>query len=1107
MPKTRKISENSFTRRGRPARLAEMKTATTKSPRLSRSTTSCWLIAFHIVGWSHSPILAQTERANRVQQIAGQPFGIETRVPWRTSHVRGRPEPPLPLKAKRVYQQIQFASPTVLTSAPGTERLFVAERSGSLYSLPAETNAKQADLFLDMQGLVKLYNSRLKKQDRVALAAVYGLTFHPRFDENRYCYLCYVVRYANRGRGTHPQGTRVVRLTATRTDPPRAIAESEVEIISWLEGGHNGGCLKFARDGKLFISTGDGAAAYPPDTLRSGQDVGTLLSAVLRIDVDNPSGGQQYSIPKDNPLVDLADARGEIWAYGMRNPWKMSVDRDTGELWVGDVGWQLWEMVYRVRPGDNYGWSLVEGSQPVHTEWERGPTPLVKPAMEIPHTEGASVTGGFVYRGKQFPQLVGHYIFGDYVTRRIWSVATAGDKLGPRSELAEATVRVAGFAERNNGELLLLDHDAGTIHEFAPNEPGKQHPFPRLLSESGLFESVADHRLAAGVIPFSIQTEMWADHAKAERFLAIPGERSIGLHTQPERIPGSYFKSWLDYPEDAVVAKTLSLDFVAGDSNTRRRIETQLLHFDGLEWRGYTYRWNREQTEAKLVAAAGETAEFEIADADYPGGKRRQQWRFAPRLECMRCHNEWAQSTLAFNIAQINRNHAYDNATDNQVRTLRHIGVLKNIDQPLGDDTEFRSIRAHLPAEYLPALVDPFDDSADLYLRGRSYLHANCAHCHREHGGGAARIHISHETPLERTEALSTRPTQGAFGVHQAEILAPGDPLRSIMYLRMAKSGPGHMPHIGAKLIDARGLDLIHDWIRNLPSRTEMNAMLDQLIELGDGPAAARDQLESAYRQQLLAKSFAKLDQRNTISKNDLMQAAELARQHQTKQLTARNAERDRLIDELALSPEGALLLARAHREHQLSKATGELVVQRAVASKNLVARDLFESFLPDEKRTKRLGESVDAATLLALPGDRQRGRKLFLEEEGITCRNCHQVKDKGESLGPELTQVGKKLTRAKILDNILHPSQTIEPEFRTWLIETSGGRVFSGLLVRRNAEEVVIRDGQRKEHRFPIADIETITPQRKSLMPELLLREMSAQQVADLLSWLASLK
>ena len=116
-------------------------------------------------------------------------------------------------------------------------------------------------------------------------------------------------------------------------------------------------------------------------------------------------------------------------------------------------------------------------------------------------------------------------------------------------------------------------------------------------------------------------------------------------------------------------------------------------------------------------------------------------------------------------------------------------------------------------------------------------------------------------------------------------------------------------------------------------------------------------------------------------------------------------------------------------------------------------------------------------------------------------------MKDKGESLGPELTQVGKKLTRAKILENILHPSQTIEPEFRTWLIETSGGRVFSGLLVRRNAEEVVIRDGQRKEHRFPIADIETITPQRKSLMPELLLREMSAQQVADLLSWLASLK
>ncbi len=1049
--------------------------------------------------------------AQEVKQRAGsdaeRPYGIKQRELWRTSQFKGRPEPPLPYKAIRIYPKIQFSSPTVLTSAPGTDRLFVAERAGNLYSLPAANDCEKPDLFLDMGELVEHLNSKLPDAEQVALSAVYGLTFHPQFDKNRYCYLCYVVRYTGRGRGTHPHGTRVVRLSVTRTDPPRAIADSEFEFISWLQGGHNGGCLKFARDGKLFISTGDGAGAYPPDELKSGQDVGTLLSAVLRIDVDSADADRPYSIPKDNPFVDLADARPEIWAYGMRNPWKMSFDRKTGDLWVGDVGWQLWELVYRVRPGDNYGWSLVEGSQPVHTEWERGPTPIVKAAMEIPHTEGASVTGGFVYRGKRFPELNGHYIFGDYVTRRIWHVPTTDDKLGIRRELAEATVRVAGFAERNDGELLLLDHDSGTIHEFAPNVVEQQQRFPRLLSESGLFESTAQHKLAEGVIQFSIQAEMWADHATSERFVGIPDDKFIGLHTQPERIPGSYFKSALAYPKDAVVAKTLSLELVAGEPTSRRRVETQVLHFDGLQWRGYSYRWNKDQTDAELVPPNGESTQFEVADNGYPGGKRQHQWRFSSRLECMRCHNEWAQSTLAFSIAQINREHRYGAVVANQVRTLRHIGVLRNIDQAVDLQAPIRTIRPHRPAELLPALVDPYDESADLYLRGRSYLHANCAHCHREHGGGAARIHVDYEKPLNRTEALGTRPTQGAFGVRQAEILAPGDPLRSIMYLRMAKTGPGHMPHIGSKLIDSRGLSLMHDWIRSLPSRSEMAVQLDRLVSISEEPARARDLVDSKYLQDLLAKSLARSEQRTDVTGSDRRLAAAQVKQHLERQEASRKAERNRLIDDLALSPEGALLLVRAHRESKFSKATAELVVERAIKSANVVARDLFESFLPDSKRTKRLGDSIDAPTLLALPGDAERGKTLFLKGQGITCRNCHQVKGKGESLGPELTLVGKKLTRAKILENILHPSQTIEPEYRTWLLETSDGRVFNGLLVSRNADEVVIRDEKRKEHRFPSADIEVITPQRKSLMPELLLREMSAQQVADLLAWLASLK
>lgn len=1037
-----------------------------------------------------------------------KPYGIEKRVEWNTSKVRGRPEPPLPFIAKRVFPHLTFKNPTVLTSAPGTDRLFLTEQSGKIYSIPADQNCKQADLFLDVKELVARLNKSLPKEEQVVMVANYGLTFHPQFAENRYCYLCYVVRSRSGKPKQHPHGTRVVRLQVTKEDPPRADVTSELEIISWLQGGHNGGCLKFGHDGKLFISTGDGAPAYPPDEHKAGQDVSNLLSATLRIDVDHPSGSKPYSIPNDNPFVNEKGARGEIWAYGMRNPWKISFDRKTGDLWIGDVGWQLWEMVYHVQPGDNYGWSLVEGPQQVHTEWERGPTPVVKAAVEIPHSEGASVTGGFVYRGKNFPELYGRYIFGDYVTRRIWHISSERGKPGPRKELVEPTVRIAGFAEKHDGELLLLDYDAGTIHELERNQlANESHPFPKKLSESGLFESVAEHRPASGVIPFSINSELWADHATSERFLALPGNSSIGLHTKPQRLPGSYFRSTMFYPENAVLAKTISLELVAGDASSRKRIETQLLHFNGLEWRGYSYRWNPEQTDAELVGSAGETATFNVIDANYPGGKRAQQWRFASRTECMRCHNAWAGSTLAFNIQQINRDHNYGDITDNQIRALRHIGVFENKEELPAVSVPIETIHPHLPAEHLSRLVDPFDKTADLYLRGRSYLHANCAHCHREHGGGAARIHIAYEKPLEKSEALGVRPTQGTFGIHKAEILSPGDPYRSIMYMRMAKRGPGHMPHIGSTIIDRRGLGLIHEWIQNLPQRTSLEAKLKQLIALGDATSHSKFQLERAAKQQLLARSFAKQENRETVTATDQAKAAERIKQEMARLSSKRKLEREKLIDELTSSTEGALLLASAHFERKLPDTIAQMVVERTTTSNNLVARDLFESFLPDSKRTKRLGKSINPKSLLALNGNIDAGKKLFFEGQSISCRSCHQVAGKGESLGPELTQIGKKLTKAQILENILQPSKTIDPKFRTWIIETTAGKVYSGLMVKQTKQEIIIRDAKRKEHRFKTSEVENAIPQQKSLMPELLLSEMSAKDVADLLAWLSTLK
>lgn len=1036
---------------------------------------------------------------------------IAKRIPLTTSNVRGRPEPPLPFRAEVAFPNVNFTNPTVLTNAPRTNRFFVAEQSGKIYSIAGDRSASKKDLLVDVTELVEQLNGTLDDADKVQGSTTYGLTFHPDFAKNRLCYVCYVVDFVDAKRRPHPHGTRVVQLKVTDEDPPRAIVDSQTEVITWLSGGHNGGCIKFGLDGMLYVSTGDGGFAFPPDGRNSGQDVSNLLSAVLRIDVDHPENGLAYRIPEDNPFTDLKAARGEIWAYGMRNPWKISFDRKTGDLWVGDVGWELWELVYRVKPGDNYGWSLVEGPQPVHSERERGPTPIVPPVALVPHTDGASITGGIVYRGKKFPELDGTYIFGDWETRRIWGVKPGepSQKIGQPNELVDPTVRIVGFSEDNAGEVYLLDYDTGTIHELARNEPEKNpHVFPRTLSATGLFDSVSDHTIAPGVLPFSINAEMWADHATAERFLAVPGEGSIRFRPKATSVAGSMFSRAMDFPKDSVLLKTLSLEMVAGDPSTKKRVETQLLHYDGREWRGYSYEWNTAGTDATLVEGQGKNRQFQVLDNNAAGGKRQQTWRFHSRTECIRCHNPWAEHTLAFNIPQLNREHDYDGEVDNQIRSLRHVGILDDDfgPDPTGLLAQFH--KAESPGK-LPAIADPADKAASLADRGRAYLHANCAHCHRFNGGGSARIYVGFDMPLSKMEAVDTRPTQGTFGIHDAKIIAPGEPFRSVLYLRVAKSGSGHMPHLGARLIDRSGTELIHNWIRQIPESYLLDEKVDSLIELdeasvmkAEAAAAKRTLVETAIR-----LATAQERERDRPTREDHSAAIETARNEAAARVAARTASRAKLLAELLATPRGAMLLARAVRQGRLPGATREVALAAATKHEDLTTRDLFESFLPPGQRSKRLGESVNPADILKLTGNVESGRNLFLKSSTVQCRSCHRIGKEGKQLGPDLTEIGKKNDHSKILASILQPSKEIDPKFQSWLVETKAGKVFTGIQVKKSDQGVVIRDAKLKELSFKASDLEGVFPLRKSLMPELLLRDMTAQQVADLIAYLGSLK
>jgi putative heme-binding domain-containing protein len=794
----------------------------------------------------------------------------------------------------------------------------------------------------------------------------------------------------------------------------------------------------------------------------------------------------------------------------MRNPWKMSFDRKTGDLWVGDVGWELWELVYNVKKGDNYGWSIVEGSQPVHSERQRGPTPIVPPTMEIPHTEGASITGGFVYRGKKFPELNGVYVFGDWETRRIWGAKVLDDgKLGDRFEIIDPTVRIVDFAEDRDGELYLFDHEDGAVYGLERNPTTQaENTFPRKLSDTGLFQSVAKDQPAPGVLPFSINTEQWSDGATAQRWIGVPGTAGFAVRSKPKLVPGSQFSRAVDPPKDVVLLKTLSLELKAGDPASRHRIETQALHYDGREWYAYTYEWNDEQTDAALVDRTGKNRTFTIADADAPGGKRTQTWRFASRGECLRCHNPWSEHALAFNLAQLNKPHDFGSASDNQIRTLRHIGIIQDVLEEPDPHDPYGKTEALREPSSLPRLTPPFDESADINARARSYLHVNCGHCHRFNGGGSSYIYLQHDLPLKDMKAVGVRPTQGTFGIHEAQLLAPGDPFRSALYFRLAKTGPGHMPHLGAKIVDEQALTLIGDWIRQLPVRIDDAAKIDRLIELDEPAFVAKEQADAPHATWLLARKLAGFADREVPNDDDLASAQKQTDAKAKAGVPQREAERRKLTDDLLSTPMRAAMLAEATRQDRLPATIHKLVLASALrTSTDPAIRDLFEAFIPEDQRTQRLGDAINPADILKLAGDVERGRQLFHESTVVQCRTCHRIAGKGVDIGPDLDSIGKKYLPNKLLESILQPSLQIEPKYALWLIETKSGNVYSGLLVSRDAEAVVLRDAQNKTHRVPTDDVEGIFQQTKSIMPEMQFRDFTAAQAADLLAYLATLK
>jgi glucose/arabinose dehydrogenase len=347
-----------------------------------------------------------------------------------------------------------LSNPLWITSPPGDSRLFVVEQTGTIRIV--QDGALLPDPFLDI-------SDRITTQG--AEQGLLGLAFHPDYATNGAFYVYY----------TDTAGTVVVSRFGVSGDPNVADPASEVVTLTQAEPypNHNGGAILFGPDGYLYLGIGDGGSAGDPQG--NGQNLGTWLGKLLRIKPDPAAvtDAPQYAIPGDNPFVDTAGALPEVWSYGLRNPWRVSFDSATGDLWIADVGQNEWEEIDRAAAGspggENYGWSIREGAHCFRAE-TCDTDGLIDPVAEYSHSEGVSVTGGYVYHGTAIPELDGTYLYADFGTGLLWGLRPAGDGTYVASAPIETGFNVASFGQGNDGELYLalFGQDGGSIVRLAP---------------------------------------------------------------------------------------------------------------------------------------------------------------------------------------------------------------------------------------------------------------------------------------------------------------------------------------------------------------------------------------------------------------------------------------------------------------------------------------------------------------------------------------------------------------------------------------------------------------------------------------------------------------
>ena len=355
---------------------------------------------------------------------------------------------------EQAWPDVRIANPVDLQHAgDGSGRIFVVSKSGKIHVLDEDETVNEAPEFLDISNRITIDNEM----------GLLGLAFHPDYKQNGYLYVYYTTET-----GGNPRSV-ISRFEVGNDTPDVADPESELVMLEFNQpfSNHNAGQLVFGpEDGFLYIASGDGGGAGDPGN--NAQDLTNLLGAILRIDVDNPANGMHYGIPADNPFAgNTSGYREEIFAWGFRNPWRMSFDPETGWLWAADVGQSSVEEINVVVNGGNYGWRRMEGSRCYDPETNCDTGDLIYPVWEYTHNTGRrSITGGYVYRGASYPDLYGKYIYGDYLTGQIWALEYDGESEPVNTELTTADFRISSFGIDQDGELYVLAINENSIYRL-----------------------------------------------------------------------------------------------------------------------------------------------------------------------------------------------------------------------------------------------------------------------------------------------------------------------------------------------------------------------------------------------------------------------------------------------------------------------------------------------------------------------------------------------------------------------------------------------------------------------------------------------------------------